>query len=203
MPGKFDLEEQFSFYGAYHTNKINVLIHVLCVPTILTTALVLVHGLTNQSFGNIRADLPGLHPFVYRLTVPSLYAISTALYYVALEPLAGLLYFPVLVGLSHIADVAYNTDAQQATKYAWILFVASWIAQFVGHGKFEGRAPALLDSLFQSLVLAVFFVWLEVLFFLGYRPTLHRRLQNRISKEVLAYRRGKGDEKRAGRATTA
>ncbi|KAM0788155.1 hypothetical protein ACM66B_001317 [Microbotryomycetes sp. NB124-2] len=198
MPGKFDLEEQFSFYGAYHTNKVNVLIHIFCVPTILTTALVLIHGLTNKSFGDLRADLPGLdHPIVYRLTIPSLYAIVTAIYYVTLEPLAGLLYFPVLVGLSHLADVAYNTDSQQAIKYAWILFAGAWVAQFVGHGKFEGRAPALLDSLFQSLVLAVFFVWLEVLFFLGYRPALHRRLQNRISKEVLAYRRSKGDEKRA------
>lgn len=46
------------------------------------------------------------------------------------------------------------------------------------HGKFEGRAPALFDSLFQSLCLAVFFVWLHVVFALGYRPTLHRRLQN-------------------------
>ena len=55
----------------------------------------------------------------------------------------------------------------------------------------------MLDSLFQSLVLAVFFVWLEVLFFLGYRPSLHKRLQNRISKQVLAYRREKGDLKKA------
>lgn len=25
----------------------------------------------------------------------------------------------------------------------------SWIAQFIGHGAFEGRAPALLDNLLQ------------------------------------------------------
>ncbi|KAK4048602.1 hypothetical protein OIO90_005772 [Microbotryomycetes sp. JL221] len=201
MPGKFDLEEQFSFYGAYHTNKINVLIHIVCVPMILTTALLLTHGLTNKSLGDLRADLPGLEsPIVYRLTIPSIYAIATALYYITLEPLAGLLYAPVLVGLSHVADVAYNTNAQQAIKYGWILFVASWIAQFIGHGKFEGRAPALLDSLFQSLVLAVFFVWLEVLFFLGYKPSLHRRLQNKISHRVLEHRRAKGDFKRAAAA---
>lgn len=61
---------------------------------------------------------------------------------------------------------------------AGYLFGAAWIAQFIGHGKFEGRAPALLDSLFQSLVLAVFFVFMEVLFMIGYKPQLHKRLQN-------------------------
>ena len=82
-------------------------------------------------------------------------------------------------------------------KLAGMGFTAAWIFQFVGtfapprlesqrtdadpiagHGKFEGRAPALFDSLFQSLVLALFFVFVECLFFLGYRPALHKRLQN-------------------------
>lgn len=37
-------------------------------------------------------------------------------------------------------------------------------------------------------MLAVFFVWMECLFMLGYRPALHRRLQNRIGKAVLKFR---------------
>lgn len=47
----------------------------------------------------------------------------------------------------------------------------------------------MLDSLLQSLVLAVFFVWLEVLFYLGYRPALFKRLQNRTGVEVAKYRK--------------
>jgi stalled ribosome alternative rescue factor ArfA len=35
--------------------------------------------------------------------------------------------------------------------------VVSWIAQFVGHGKYEGRKPALLDNLVQALFLAPLF----------------------------------------------
>jgi len=37
-------------------------------------------------------------------------------------------------------------------KYAAAGNVSSWIAQFAGHGLAEGRAPALLDNLFQVLV---------------------------------------------------
>jgi len=69
---------------------------------------------------------------------------------------------------------------------AGYFFTAAWIAQFVGHGKFEGRAPALLDSLFQSLVLAVFFVFMELLFMAGYKPQLHKRLQNVSASYLVA-----------------
>jgi uncharacterized membrane protein YGL010W len=32
---------------------------------------------------------------------------------------------------------------------ALVIHVVAWILQFIGHGVFEGRAPALLDSLDQ------------------------------------------------------
>ena len=35
-------------------------------------------------------------------------------------------------------------------KYAAAGNISSWIAQFMGHGFAEGRAPALLDNLFQA-----------------------------------------------------
>jgi uncharacterized membrane protein YGL010W len=34
-------------------------------------------------------------------------------------------------------------------KVALAIHVTAWILQFIGHGVFEGRAPALLDSLDQ------------------------------------------------------
>lgn len=33
--------------------------------------------------------------------------------------------------------------------------LSSWIAQFIGHGFAEGRAPALLDNLFQVISIAL------------------------------------------------
>jgi uncharacterized membrane protein YGL010W len=41
------------------------------------------------------------------------------------------------------------------------LQVAGWVAQFVGHGVFEGRAPALLDNLVQAFFMAPIFVIME------------------------------------------
>lgn len=42
----------------------------------------------------------------------------------------------------------------------------------------------------------MFFVYLEVLFHFGYRPDLHKRLENRIGLKVAEYRRSKAAAKK-------
>ena len=37
-----------------------------------------------------------------------------------------------------------------AVPLAWIVFTAAWVGQFIGHGVFEHRAPALKDNLVQG-----------------------------------------------------
>ncbi|KAJ1569849.1 hypothetical protein HK096_000285, partial [Nowakowskiella sp. JEL0078] len=64
----------------------------------------------------------------------------------------------------------------------------SWIMQFIGHGVYEGRAPALLDNLVGALVLAPLFVWIEILFNFGYRPKLEKKLRNSIGKSIKNYK---------------
>jgi hypothetical protein len=41
--GVLDLERHFAFYGAYHSNPVNVFIHALFVWPIFLTALLLLH----------------------------------------------------------------------------------------------------------------------------------------------------------------
>jgi len=75
--------------------------------------------------------------------------------------------------------------------------VVSWILQFIGHGKFEGRKPALLDNLVQALFLAPLFVWYETLFKLGLYKNLRREVEMGIEIEVAKLKasgKGKGKE---------
>lgn len=69
----------------------------------------------------------------------------------------------------------------------------AWGIQFVGHGVWERKAPALKDNLVQALFLAPFFVWLECLFWGGYRKELKERVEKR-SKERRAVMDGKGEK---------
>lgn len=41
--GVFDLEEQFAFYGAYHSNPVNIVFHMIFVWPIAFTLLVLLY----------------------------------------------------------------------------------------------------------------------------------------------------------------
>ena len=117
------------------------------------------------------------------MTVPNLPAnlgtIACLVYstlYVLMEPVAGAMLAPLLLGGTAYANHLTFTYGMKANYIAIGIHILSWIAQFIGHGIFEGRAPALLDNLIQAIFLAPFFVWLEVLFAFGYRPDLKARI---------------------------
>lgn len=114
-----------------------------------------------------------------------------------MEPVAGALSYPLIMGWSLYANHLLDTYGASANYWAGAVQIVSWIAQFVGHGMFEGRAPALLDNLVQALVLAPFFVWMEILFSLGYRPELKARLNKAIGQEVKKFRETKAADGKA------
>ena len=125
---------------------------------------------------------------------PNLGTIATLVYatlYILMEPVAGGLLAPLLLAGTAYSEYLTTKYGVTANYWAGGIFVLSWIAQFIGHGVFEGRAPALLDNLVQALVLAPFFVWMEVLFFIGYRPELKSRVDLAVEKEVEKYRKSR------------
>lgn len=132
------------------------------------------------------AQIPYLPP-----TLGLISCLAYCILYILLEPVAGTgLAVLLLAGTAagkYLLDVYGNT----ANYWAAGLHVLSWIAQFVGHGKFEGRAPALLDNLFQAFFLAPLFVWLEILFALGYRPELKSRVDKLVKQDVAKFRASK------------
>ena len=76
------------------------------------------------------------------------------------------------------------------------MHIFAWVVQFIGHGVFEGRAPALLDNLVQAVFLAPLFVWLEILFKLGYRPELKARVDKATDIEVAKFRKAKAEKQK-------
>ncbi|KAI0824636.1 DUF962-domain-containing protein [Trametes gibbosa] len=176
-----NVKHQLTFYGAYHDHPINVAIHMVFVPTILWTAMVLCSRLPWPEF------FPQYHLvindyLVFDLNWSALWVIFNLAYYYILEPTAALLYTPecLLIGFS-AAAFAYKPDGM---KFAAILHIVSWIFQFAGHFLAEGRAPALLDNLLGALVLAPFFVHLEILFKLGYNPQLRESIHSSVKQEI-------------------
>jgi len=132
---------------------------------------------------------------IFDLNTSALVTAFYLSYYILLEPVAAILYAPQLI-LSLLSATAY-ASRPDGIRNAVIVQVISWIAQFIGHGLAEGRAPALLDNIVGALVLAPFFVHLELLFMLGYRPELHKQIKNSVGIEIAKLRREQAERRRA------
>jgi uncharacterized membrane protein YGL010W len=124
----------------------------------------------------------------YPLNAGSIAAILYAGFYMLLEPVAGTVLLPMIIGWTAYANYLTSTYTYNANAISIGVEIFAWSAQFVGHGVFEGRAPALLDNLLQAAVLAPFFVFIEVLFKFGYRPELQKRVNEAVEKEVKKFR---------------
>ena len=55
----------------------------------------------------------------------------------------------------------------------------------------SGRAPALLDSLDQAFLTAPLFVFMEVFFFFGYRPSFYAEIMQEVQQNVEEFRKRK------------
>ncbi|KAB2022370.1 hypothetical protein ES319_D07G205400v1 [Gossypium barbadense] len=99
--GLWDLEKHFAFYGAYHSNPINILIHTLFVWPIFNHALVLNYG--------------------------SAFSIFLCLFYVVLDKKAGslaaLLCLACWVGAS-------STAAKLGYSLAWKVNFCSFVVKY-------------------------------------------------------------------------
>ena len=120
-----------------------------------------------------------------------LICLAYGVLYILLEPVAGSVLSVLLLAGTAYANHLTSTYGMKVNYWAAGAHIVSWIAQFVGHGVYEGRAPALLDSLFQAIFLAPLFVWLEILFKLGYRPELKTRVEKVVKEDIASFRRSR------------
>ncbi|TCD66841.1 hypothetical protein EIP91_000919 [Steccherinum ochraceum] len=191
----FDVRKQLTFYGAYHSNPINVLIHVICVPLIQWSAWSMAYRIPTKGL------LPDIHYdineyLVFDLNAAAIHAIISIAYYFLLEPTAAFLYAPQGIAII-LSATAVGQNHPELFTYVLGIHVACWILQFIGHGVAEKRAPALFDNLLQAIFLAPFFVHIEILFTLfGYNPELQKHLKNDVGVEIARIRKLDGDKKR-------
>ncbi|GAQ83313.1 hypothetical protein KFL_001440010 [Klebsormidium nitens] len=168
----FKLEKQYTFYGSFHQHQYNKAIHVVFVWPILFTAFVLLAG--------IPASLPQpgfiqsmpLHQYL-QLNLALASAANYAIYYIILDQKLGLIAAAMSLACGVGANAfVMNLGWSLAWKFAMAVQIISWGAQFLGHGVFEGKRPALVDNLIQSIMMAPYFVLLEsVEPLFGYEPS--------------------------------
>jgi uncharacterized membrane protein YGL010W len=125
-----------SEYGESHQNPTNKLLHWICVPPILLSALGFMRCIPVPQALSAYADW---------LNWASLFALAALLYYVVLSRTLAL-------GLA-VIFVLFLVLVQALAQLPWplwltslVIFVVAWIGQFIGHA-FEGRRPSFFKDL--------------------------------------------------------
>jgi uncharacterized membrane protein YGL010W len=196
-----DLPHQLSFYGAYHQERRNQLVHLVFVPVIFCSAMAalaftgpLVHFSAEEAFKGTALDAATspalLQPFLLWFSSNLILNLAFftwafyAIFYLFLSPLVAapwtiFLFFLYLIG----TDITVHHSSNALSIILGMQFLG-WSCQILAHQIFEGRKPALMDSFFQSLFLAPLFVWFEVLFIFGFMNSLRKDVLKRISKRI-------------------
>jgi uncharacterized membrane protein YGL010W len=135
------IDHLLSVYGESHQNKLNKLIHWICVPVIIFTLLGLIWNIPgavlNFIFGQNRPEW---------LNWSTLILVPITIYYLRLS-------FSLFIGMSLIAVLftlghLYLSELGMKTHLlaCIALFVTAWIGQFYGH-MVEGKKPSFFQDL--------------------------------------------------------
>ncbi|KAJ3372628.1 hypothetical protein GGF31_001648 [Allomyces arbusculus] len=174
-------EPQYVFYAAYHRQKWNVL-HSICIPALVWTVGVWLSNTGDLAPGlSVAKVLPAFNGWAPEANGAFFGTIIYLAYYAILEPGAALFMMPIWTAM-YLSEGWFLATVPNANVYALYLHIAAWVVQILGHVVFEGRAPAFTESLWQAVVVAPLFVWVEILFALGYKPDLVRKLDVEIKK---------------------
>jgi uncharacterized membrane protein YGL010W len=142
-PATRRIDELLAHYGESHRNPVNERIHLVAIPLILVSLL----GL-----------LAAVHPwFAYSFVAASM------VYYARLSPV----FLVMMAIVSAMGLAAVHWMGSRVFPLSLAIFVAAWIAQFIGH-KLEGKKPSFFEDL-QYLWVGPLFVLSKLLGDLGLR----------------------------------
>ncbi len=134
------IHDWFGSYSADHQNPTNRLIHWICVPAILWSAMAALWVLpVPASIGR-----PGLW-----CALPMVGALT---FYWRLSRPLGAAMIALFIALALLTNVAY--EALGPSRLLWLaigVFVIAWIGQFVGH-IIEGKRPSFFTDLAYLLI---------------------------------------------------
>ena len=127
-------------YSEDHRNPTNIIVHWICVPLILWTAVALLWIVPVPA----AIGRPGLWA-----GVAMFFALT---FYLRLSRPLGFAMLIAFVALGLITEALYR--ALGPANLMWLaiaVFVLAWIAQFVGH-KIEGKKPSFLTDIAYLLI---------------------------------------------------
>jgi uncharacterized membrane protein YGL010W len=143
-PGVRRVDQLLAHYGESHRDPRNGAIHCVAIPLIMVSLVGLMYA---------------LHPWVAYA-----FLAASMVYYARL---GSWVFFTAMAVVSLLAVVIVQSLGDRVLPVSVAVFVAAWIAQFVGH-RIEGRKPSFFEDL-QYLWVGPLFVLAKLFRKLGIR----------------------------------
>jgi len=138
---KKKVDQLFDKYGESHQNPSNELIHWICVPLVVFSLLGLVWSIPFP-------PMPFLGRYAAYINWASFLIAFSVYYYYTLSPVLSylmLIFIFIMSGAIVGLEQWQNTGGPAVWLVCTVIFVLSWIGQFIGH-KIEGKKPSFLDD---------------------------------------------------------
>lgn len=175
---KGNFKEELAFYGSYHQDPRNQLIHFIFVPLIWWTANIWMCYVSLFKFRG--------HQISWGTVMLMLYV----LYYLSLDTRGGGAFSVVLTAMYLISTELVKRERAKvgskdapisrpgrAGKIGVVIHILAWYMQLhPGHAIFEGVKPALIDSLSQAIAVAPLFAFYEGVWFMGFEDDLKQQV---------------------------
>lgn len=191
-----DADEALGFYGVYHREKWNQLIHFFGVPLLVWSLFLGQAHLPLTT--SIVIKVPGLMTPHYA-SWATLWLAMYSGFYLSVDVIGALLYAPILF-FFYVTATEYVVQDQLAyakktsqKQVSWLgsgrpLQVAAmgqvlaWYVQIhPGHKIFEGARPALFESFGGAISTAPLFAFYEGLWFAGVRADLQQQVLAKVA----------------------
>ncbi len=132
----------FDKYAESHQNSTNKTIHWICVPLIVFSLLGLVWAIPfpQLKFLGQYSAYFNWASFLIAFAIYYYYKLSPVLSYIML-----LVVFAMSYGIIEL-DAVQKAGGPALWLVCLVIFVVSWIGQFIGH-KIEGKKPSFLDDI--------------------------------------------------------
>ena len=204
-----DITDALAFYGVYHREPLNQLIHFFGVPAIIWSALVFLAHV--PLFPTIQISMPGAPQ--HCVTYATITALGYVVFYLKIDPQCGGILYAPFVYLKYVTAVRLvEADRCQQQmihtkkndsminesfsytgkifKMALVVHILAWYVQIhPGHQIIEGAAPAIMQSFGGALTSAPLFAFYEGLWYLGINLPLKEQtkfLVDQYTKQMCA-----------------
>jgi uncharacterized membrane protein YGL010W len=161
------LMDMLTSYAASHEHPVNIIVHMIGIPTIMLGALI---PLSWISF-----DIGG-----FPLSLAHLVVFGFFVFYLTLDAVFAMVFLVFAMGLTLLASWIAALPLATSASIAAALFFGGYAAQFIGHA-IEKSVPVLVKHPVQANLAAPFFTVVELFKLLGLREELFDEVQRRLA----------------------